>query len=86
MTARNLSQEMAERVITLDTMQSTERTGGGLLQPAAWSQFTCIEDSNLAEYRRQVVLVLLTQLPAADQWIKLPACQGMSYVAQNYFK
>ena len=75
MTARNLSQEMAESVITLDTMQRTEK-----MERVSWPgwpgwQFTCVENSNLAEYRWQIVLMFLTQFPVADQSIKLPVCQ-----------
>ena len=51
---------------------------GGERHDARHHAEDCVEDSNLAEYRREVVLVFVTQLPGGHQLIKLPACQDKS--------
>ena len=61
-----------------DDSQEPVAGDGGERHDARHHAEDCVEDSNLAEYRREVVLVFVTQLPGGHQLIKLPACQDKS--------
>ena len=47
------------------TLETITRTAAGCEQEREDCRLTCVEDTNLAEDRRQVVLIPLTQLPTS---------------------